>query len=223
MTPSFTPRLDILPAAQRVLWPELASTPAEFTLYGGTAIALRLGHRQSADFDFFSPEPFEPGALLNRIPYLSGAALRQSSPNTLSVNVDRGGTVQLSYFGGLGLGQVAPAENVEGPGFKVASLIDLAGMKAAVLPQRVAVRDYLDIHALLTQAKIPLPEMLAAAAIIYGAQFNALVSLKAITYHNDFTLAQLPKGVRDDLLKAAKAIDIRDLPKLRAFREREAS
>jgi hypothetical protein len=223
MTSAFSPRLEILPPAQRALWPELTETPADFTLYGGTAIALRLAHRQSADFDFFSLESFEPGALLNRIPYLRGAALRQSAPNTLSVIVNRDGPVQLSYFGGLGIGQVVPAENVEGPGFKVASLIDLAGMKVAVLPQRVALRDYLDIHALLTQAKIPLSEMLAAAGVIYGAQFNALVSLKAITYHNDFTLAQLPKAVRDDLLKAAKATDVRNLPKLNAVRNREPS
>jgi hypothetical protein len=108
MTPIFTPRLEILPVAQRRLWPELAETPAEFTLYGATAIALRLGHRQSADFDFFSRESFEPGALLSKIPYLRGAALRQAAPNTLSANVDRGGVVQLSYFGGLGIGQVRP-------------------------------------------------------------------------------------------------------------------
>lgn len=220
MTNAFAPRLEILPTAQRTLWPELAETPAHFTLYGGTAIALRLAHRQSADFDFFSLESFEPGALLNRIPYLRGAALRQSAPNTLSVNVDRGGVVQLSYFGGLGLGQVAPSESVEGPGFKVASLIDLAGMKVAVLPQRVALRDYLDIHALLTLAKIPLSEMLTAATIIYGSQFNALIFLKAITYHKDFTLGQLSKTIRDDLLAAARATDVRNLPKLNALRNR---
>jgi len=223
MTPAFSPRLEILPAAQRNLWPELAETPADFTLYGGTAIALRLAHRQSADFDFFTLESFEPGALLEKIPYLKGASLRQAAPNTLSVNVDRGGTVQLSYFGGLGIGQVAPAENVEGPAFKVASLIDLAGVKIAVLPQRVALRDYLDIHALLTQARIALPEMLAAAGIIYGAQFNALVSLKALIYHKDFTLTDLPNSVRNDLLAAAKATDVQKLPKLSAFREREAN
>lgn len=222
MTPTFSPRLEILPAAQRKLWPELAETPAEFTLYGGTAIALRLAHRQSADFDFFSLESFEPGTLLQKIPYLKSASLRQAAPNTLSVNVDRGGPVQLSYFGGLGIGQVAPAEHVEGPEFKVASLIDLAGMKIAVLPQRIALRDYLDIHALLTKGDIPLPEMLAAAGIVYGAQFNALVSLKAITYHKDFTPAQLPKNVRDDLLEAAKATNVQKLPKLEAFRRREA-
>src|ERR1043166_972185 len=222
MTPSFSPRLEILPAAQRKLWPELAETPADFTLYGGTAIALRLAHRQSADFDFLTLESFEPGALLQKISYLKGAALRQAAPNTLSVNLDRGGVIQLSYFGSLGIGQVAPDERVEGPGFRVASLVDLAGMKVAVLPQRVEVRDYLDIHALLTQAGISLPEMLSAAVIIYGAQFNPLISLKAITYHNDFALADLSKGMRDDLLAAAQATDIRKLPKLSAFRERDS-
>lgn len=221
MTPSFTPRLDILPAAQRVLWPELASTPAEFTLYGGTAIALRLAHRSSVDFDFFALAPFEPNLLLNKIPYLQGAIIRQVSDNTLSVTVDRGGLVQLSYFGGLGIGQVAPAERVEGPKFQVASLIDLAGMKAAVLPQRVELRDYLDIHALLTQGGIPLAEMLAAASIIYGDHFNPLITLKALAYHEDFTLAELSRSVRDDLGEAATATDFRNLPKLKALRDRE--
>ena len=48
--------LNILPAEQRILWNELQSTPEHFALYGGTALALFLGHRQSIDFDFFSNE-----------------------------------------------------------------------------------------------------------------------------------------------------------------------
>ena len=48
-----TPRLEILPAPQRRLWDDLKHTPREFVLYGGTAPALRLGHRHSEDFDFF--------------------------------------------------------------------------------------------------------------------------------------------------------------------------
>jgi hypothetical protein len=46
--------LDILPASQRQLWPELDAVPADFVLYGGTGLALQLGHRVSEDFDFFS-------------------------------------------------------------------------------------------------------------------------------------------------------------------------
>ena len=44
-------RLDVLPRAQRVLWPSLAQLSDTFVLYGGTALALRLGHRASVDFD----------------------------------------------------------------------------------------------------------------------------------------------------------------------------
>jgi len=46
--------LDILPPAQRKIWDALSALPSEFVLYGGTAIALQLGHRQSVDFDFFA-------------------------------------------------------------------------------------------------------------------------------------------------------------------------
>jgi hypothetical protein len=57
------PSLAVLPQAQRVLWPSLSQVPTGFVLYGGTALALRLGHRQSVDFDFFTSRPFSPVAL----------------------------------------------------------------------------------------------------------------------------------------------------------------
>ncbi|HXW14390.1 MAG TPA: hypothetical protein VEN79_07755 [Terriglobia bacterium] len=42
---AFTPKLDTLPASQRRLWAELGGTPETFTLYGGTALVVRFGHR----------------------------------------------------------------------------------------------------------------------------------------------------------------------------------
>ena len=54
MMARFKPHLEILPPAQQRLWPELRpAAELGFALYGGTAIALRLGHRTSVDFDFF--------------------------------------------------------------------------------------------------------------------------------------------------------------------------
>ena len=45
-------RYDILPKTQLAVLPELSPTRyAGFTLYGGTAIALQIGHRESIDFD----------------------------------------------------------------------------------------------------------------------------------------------------------------------------
>jgi Nucleotidyl transferase AbiEii toxin, Type IV TA system len=214
----FAPRLDVLPEPQRKLWPELASTPDHFILYGGTAIALRLGHRSSVDFDFFSPVIFEPNSLLRTVPYLQDATIRKSAPNDLAVTVNRGGPVQLSFFGNFDLGQVAEPELAEGPGIKVASLIDLAGMKAAVVTQRAEVKDYLDIDALLTKSGIPLANMLAAGATIYGEQFSPLLSLKAIAYHDDASLAGLPMDSRNRLSAAVQKTDPARLPTLNATR-----
>ena len=214
----FKPRLDILPLPQRMLWDELAATPGDFTLYGGTAIALRLGHRQSVDFDFFSAEPFNPAALADKIPYLYPNVVLQSEANTLCVSVERGGPVKLAFFGGLRLGQVMAADVAEGPRISVASLLDLGGTKAAVVMQRAELKDYMDIHALITQAKLPLSDMLASAEAIYGDQFNPLVSLKAIAYHDDETLADLPMSVRHDLVAAVKSVTIDKLPVFQPLR-----
>jgi hypothetical protein len=213
------PILSILPEPQRALWDELSTTPSGFTLYGGTAIALRLGHRYSVDFDFFSARQFDPTELRASIPYLAGSTLRQSTPNTLTVSVERGGPVQLSYFGGLErLGQVAAAEVVEGPKIAVASLLDLSATKVAVVYKRCEVKDYIDIHALLTTGGIPLPVMLSAAAVIYGAEFNPLISLKAISYHADLDLNDFPASMRRDLVTAVRKVDVTSLPAIDALR-----
>jgi hypothetical protein len=218
MSTAFTPSLDILPDAQRRLWPELGQTPGDFTLYGGTAIALHLGHRQSIDFDFFARTPFEPDALLKEIPYLKGATVRRSSPNTLTTTIDRGGPVQVSFFGGLDLGQVEAPNVIKDPNLAIASLIDLAGTKAKVIIQRAEPKDYIDIHALLTKGGIPLANMLAAASIIFGPQFNPLDALKAVAYHQDPALAGLSDKVKGDLVKAVRTTDPEKLPALNPVR-----
>lgn len=222
MLTSFTPRLDILPKAQRRLWAELGGTPREFTLYGGTAIALRLGHRQSADFDFFARTPFEPDSLLKKIPYLKDAVVRQSSPNTLTTTIDRGGPVQVSFFGGLNLGQVEAPDFIKDPNLAIASLLDLAGTKAKVIIQRVEPKDYIDIHALLIKGGIPLAKMLAAASVIFGPQINPLDALKAIAYHQDPALTGLSDKVKTDLVRAVQATDPENLPSLSPIKQWQA-
>lgn len=207
-------RLDMLPEAQRRLWPELEGTPPEFVLYGGTALALRLGHRQSVDFDFFAFGAIDPQRLLSTIPYLRGAVPVQLEPGTLTCRVDRGDPVQVSFFGLTGLRAVAPAEQIEAPRLNLAALIDLAGTKMAVVQQRAEAKDYFDIHALLTKTAIDLPHALASAAVIYGAQFNPLITLKALSYFGESQLAALPAPVKQKLTAAVSAVDLGSLPGL---------
>jgi hypothetical protein len=66
MPPCLEPKLDILPAAQKEIWASLAPAPhLNFVLYGGTAIALQLGHRESLDFDFFRSDTSDRKVLSN--------------------------------------------------------------------------------------------------------------------------------------------------------------
>src|SRR3954466_8488178 len=162
------PRLDILPVAQRALWPELTAIPPDFVLYGGTALALRLGHRTSEDFDFFSNESFQPDDLERRILFLAGSTRLQSSPNTLVSLVDRKGPVKVSFFGGLTLRRVQDPETVEGPGFPVASLLDLAATKVKVVQDRAEAKDYIDLGRLLEEG-VDLARALGAALAVYGS------------------------------------------------------
>ena len=92
------PQLTILPPAQLALWYALTAIPSDFVLYGGTALALHLGHRDSVDFDLFSDVGFDPD-LLSTLPLLEGAPILEKASNTLTVRVDRQGPVKLSFFG----------------------------------------------------------------------------------------------------------------------------
>ena len=206
--------LDILPPAQRRLWDELMDVPKEFTLYEGTAIALYLGHRASVDFDFFTFQPFEPRDLSNTVPFLKGATMTQQSANTLTCLVNRGDPVQVSFFGVPNLAPIAPPIVAPDNGIKVASLTDLAGMKAAVVQQRAEAKDYIDLATMIENDVVDLPTSLAAAKLIYGPSFNPELTLKALSYYEDGNLKTVPVHHKERLLHAVRAVDLDRLPAL---------
>jgi hypothetical protein len=211
----FTPNLQILPAAQRRLWDELGRTPREFVLYGGTALALRLGHRRSEDFDFFSNNAFAPDVLRKAIPYLQGAELSQFETNTLTAIVDRGGPVKVSFSGDLKLNRVHEPEIAQDNGIQVASLLDVAATKLATIQQRAQARDYEDLAAIVG-SEISLAEALAAAVAVYGKEFNGALSLKALTYFGDGDLPNLSPATQKKLRTLAREVNLRNIPRVQA-------
>jgi hypothetical protein len=219
MTEAFVPRLDILPAPQRRLWSELAEIPAEFVLYGGTAIALHLGHRQSVDFDFFADRSFDPAKLVGCIPFLADSTITQMQADTVSGIVDRGGAVKISFFGLPGIARLEPPHLATDNRLQIASLLDLAGTKASVVQQSAEAKDYIDIDALLTDGRINLPTALSSAKAIYGQLFNPQITLKALSYFDDGNLRQLPPAMKDRLAKAAREVDLDRLPSLAVERD----
>jgi hypothetical protein len=115
----------------------------------------------------------------------------------------------VSFFGSLGLGQVAFREKGPDMSLHAASLLDIAGTKAAVVQKRAEVKDYIDIDAIL-QLGIDLPTVLAAGAVVYGRKFNPLITLKALGYFED--VPTLPEKVRARLKRAVEAVDVTRLP-----------
>ncbi len=210
------PLLETLPEAQQRLWPDLAVVPSRFVLYGGTALALRLGHRISEDFDYFTSVPFDPDALERELGALRADKTIQSSTNTLVIVVNRGGPVKLSFFGGLRLRRIADPDSLDSFNWRIASLLDLAATKMGAVQGRAEAKDYLDIARLLEEG-IGLEQALGAAKGVYGPSFNPVLSLKSLSFFGDGDLPTLPERVRDQLLAAADAVDLSWLPAMPAL------
>ena len=195
---SFEPDLTTLPAEQRRVWVRLGELPLDAVLYGGTALALRLAHRRSVDFDLFLPRRFEPGELLREAAILRRAPVVQSAPDTLIVRLD---DVRVGLFG-VDLAAVDDPELAADVGLPVASIRDLAGTKVKALLDRAEQKDYRDIAALLDTG-LTMEEMLGCARAIFGPAFDPLVALKAVTYFEDGDVGDLPGTMKEQLMAAA--------------------
>jgi hypothetical protein len=152
----------------------------KFYLAGGSALALRLGHRVSEDLDWFTAEEFDSEKLrrvLERAPE-KPSFIEQSSPQTLRAYY---GTFETSFIFynqvEAASEQIAVTPRLSVP---VAPLDLLAVMKAAAAHDRGAKRDIIDIYAICQQPgwsvrrfvklaaeKLPLSERQVALSISY--------------------------------------------------------
>ncbi len=211
MISRFEPHLHTLPEAQQALWPGLKpALGLGFVLYGGTAIALRLGHRISVDFDFFREAPLDHVELRTALPFLNGATTIQERPDVLSVLVPVGEQyVKLSFFGPIRFGRVGVPQLTADGVMQVASLQDLMATKLKVILQRVEAKDYRDVAALL-KASESLEKGLAAARTLFHPTFQPGESLKALVYFEGGDLQVLTECERACLIQAAS--QVRGLP-----------
>jgi hypothetical protein len=205
----FRPHTAILPAAQQEAWQHLKpAAELSFVLYGGTAVALYLGHRVSVDFDFFSAEPLDKGRLRNAFPFLADASILQDEVETLAAAVVMpSGPVRFSFFGRIGFGRVSdPLQTVDGT-LLAASPHDLMATKLKAILDRAQARDYRDIAALLR-----LGVSLAVGLGAFKAMFNGepAAVLRALGFFSDGDLPSLDQADREVLMAARDRI--REVP-----------
>jgi hypothetical protein len=137
--------------------------------------------------------------------------MTQFQDNTLTAIVDRNGPVKLSFFGSLAIKRVQDPDIVEENGVRVASMLDLLASKLKTVQLRAEAKDYRDIVGTF-DAGLSLAEGLAAAAAIYGKDFNGALSLKALTFFEDGDLPSLTRAVQKRLLEVATSVNLRELP-----------
>jgi len=172
-------------------------------LYGGTAIALRLGHRPSVDFVFFSARPVNRPALRDALPFLQETTVRQDSRNTFEVATASG--VKVAFFGGLEFGRTGqPQQTVDGI-VCAASLADLLATRLKVILQRSEAKNYQDIAAMV-RAGVRVDAGLAAAEKMFRPTFAPAESLKAMVYFQGGDWARLSAADRAILSEAARQV-----------------
>jgi hypothetical protein len=204
-------RTDFLPKAQQEIWPLLAPAPRlSFVLYGGTAVALHLGHRVSIDFDFFRSAPLDKKELEGSFAFMRSTETIQESENTLVVSATMPlGPVKVSFFGGMTIGRVNVPLQTEDSILLVASLEDLLATKLKATLDRAEAKDYRDIAAMLN-AGVSLERALGAFVKMYRRDPG--LALRAIGFFQDGDLPSLPKSDRD-ILRAARD-SVMDIPEI---------
>ena len=196
------PKLDVLPSAQREIWASLAPAPLlNFVLYGGTAVTLHLGHRESLDFDFFRHERLDKDQVRTAFAFLRGATILQDMPDTLVILADMpSGLVKVSFFGGIGFGHVNDPLRTSDGTLLVASLDDLMATKLKATLDRAEAKDYRDIAEMIS-AGVSLATGLSTFRQMFTGEPAQV--LRAIGYFGDGDLSAVSAADRD-VLRAAR-------------------
>ncbi|MGH9454913.1 MAG: nucleotidyl transferase AbiEii/AbiGii toxin family protein, partial [Terriglobia bacterium] len=128
------------------------------------------------------------------------------SENTLSCVVPFAkGQAQISFFGDLPLARVEDSLVTDDNRIRVASLLDVGGMKLAVIQKRGEAKDYLDVAALLDAGQT-LERLLSSGQTIYGSQFNPAVALRALGFFDDLKGDQLSLAAKRTIQHAAASV-----------------
>ncbi len=116
----------------------------QFTLVGGTALALQIGHRKSVDLDMFSHEDFRSEDILQHLLEEGYAAnVRFSQRQTLIVEIE-GIKIDFIRFRYPFAEQIIVNE-----GIRLASILDIACMKLDAITGRGRKKDFCDLYYLL--------------------------------------------------------------------------
>jgi len=195
-------------AAEQTLEELLRARALEFFyLAGGTGLALYLGHRRSADLDFFKTEAFDEEALLQRLQRIPGLALVAKGPATLHTMIRGTKTSFLGYDYPI----LYPLVSFHG--IQVADPRDIAGMKISAVASRGSRRDFVDLYAV--SQKHGLEKLLETFRKKFAkVNYSMVHVLKSLTYFEDAEREPMPDMLVPLAWDEVKQFFCREVPPL---------
>ena len=173
-------------------------------LAGGTGLALRCGHRVSADFDFFRTEGMDGAGLHEALSLIDTYETLQDNARTLTVLIKG---VKLSFF------QVKDPfvfEREPYSFFALADVREIALMKLVAIANRGSRKDFVDLYTILRDGPI-LQDYFSLLPEKYGPErINTYHILKSLTYFDDAEGEPMPDMLEPFNWKECKAFFIRE-------------
>lgn len=155
-----------------------------FSLAGGTALSLHLGHRISIDLDLFTQDKFDSNALFESLRsselFHSAVSNCSQTVNSLSMFIKTEGMEVKVDFIRHHYPLLMPVQCIDN--IRIFSVQDIAAMKLNAIANRGSKKDFFDVHSLLE--RFSLADLLAFFEKKY-AQINSFTVLKSLTYFED--------------------------------------
>jgi hypothetical protein len=152
-----------------------------FYLAGGTALALRLGHRRSIDLDFFSAtdEVTRPTRqeILTALAALSPQAIEAVDGNLL---LEVSG-LHVGFFG-YGYPLLEPPDSLEQ--VALAALVDIGLMKLDALISRGSRKDFYDLYFIAQHISLPALLQLGQTKYPYARDFELMAVESLVLFEN---------------------------------------
>lgn len=147
-----------------------------FLLVGGTALALRLGHRMSVDIDLFTSLPINASQMANYLRMQFDMQIDFMAENTIKGEI---GGIAIDLLSHQYPWNESPEVVI---GIRMAGLSDIAAMKLnAISGDGTRLKDFIDIAYL--SSEISLNQMVMGYRKKYNS--NPVMPLKALVYFED--------------------------------------
>lgn len=162
-----------------------------WTLAGGTALALQIGHRYSEDVDFFRTESFDVGALIARLARIGRLQVQSRTGDTLHALVSG---LRISFLKAE-VPLLFPV--IEYRGIMLADPRDIAVMKVLAIGGRGSRKDFVDLYCLL-KGGMTLPEILSLVGRRFvDIDYNAYHLQKSLVWFEDAEAEPMPDVIRN--------------------------